>query len=182
MVIDLLLKSGAKFDRAEHNYLLGVIEDQKNKNEYVSYCEKIEKTLSLISRLKVLKKQTGENVKRGEKYVKYENCDYNNNLEHIYDTPEYGILGYDNSNDYISEHIYEEIDGLRVNKEALSSNMSRSSSVSSINSGDTGLVGIMIKVNVRRFQTLNQTMKKEAELLKVVTDLAMMRANRSPKL
>ncbi len=136
MIIDLLLKSGAKFDRAEHNYLLGIIEDQKNKNEYVSYCEKIEKTLSLISRLKVLKKQTGENAKRGEKYVKYENCDYNNNLEHIYDTPKYGISGYDNSNDCISEHIYEEVDELR-NKEAFSSNMSRSGSVSNIDSNNT---------------------------------------------
>ncbi|MDG7057014.1 MAG: ankyrin repeat domain-containing protein [Wolbachia endosymbiont of Penenirmus auritus] len=132
MIIDLLLKSGAKFDRAEHNYLLGIIEDQKNKNEYVFYCEKIEKTLSLISRLEVLKKQTGENAERGEKYVKYENCDYNNNLKHIYDTPEYGISGYDNSNDCISEHIYEEVDEFRVNKEAFSNNISRS--VSNIDS------------------------------------------------
>ncbi|MDG7053425.1 MAG: ankyrin repeat domain-containing protein [Wolbachia endosymbiont of Alcedoecus sp.] len=137
MIIDLLLKSGAKFDRAEHNYLLGIIEDQKNKNEYVFYCEKIEKTLSLISRLEVLKKQTGENAKRGEKYVKYENCDYNNNLEHIYDTPEYVISGYDNSNDCTSGHIYEEVDEFRVNKEAFNSNMSRSGSVPNIDSDNT---------------------------------------------
>ncbi|NSM56300.1 hypothetical protein HET73_01510 [Wolbachia endosymbiont of Atemnus politus] len=84
LIIGSLLKSGAKLDRADYNYLLGIIEDQKNKNEYVPLCEKIEETLSLIS---------DKNAERGEKYVRYENCGYNNNLEHIYDTPEYGISG-----------------------------------------------------------------------------------------
>ncbi|MGL9718648.1 MAG: ankyrin repeat domain-containing protein [Wolbachia sp.] len=131
MIIDLLLRSGAKFDMAEHNYLLGIIKNQKSNNEYVPLCERIEETLGSI---------LGKKQEKG--YVRYENLDYTG---HIHNIPEYGnssqygILGYDNIDDYTSEHIYEDIDELRDNKEELSSNihMSRSSSVSSINSDNT---------------------------------------------
>lgn len=111
LIIDSLLKSGAKFDKAEYTYLLNILENQKNKNEYVSLCENIEETLGLTS---------SENEKQ---------------MEHIYDIPEYSNSGQYGILDGDSEHIYEEIDELLDNKEEkLNSNMRYGDS---INSDDT---------------------------------------------